>query len=289
MGEMARQEGLTENLVALYDDLRNIIASDDFRNGMKALLSGFVALLRIMGLVARVLLKVLSLVQQTVDKMGGWERVTKLLGSAIAALAILRLASLIAGLITTVTQMGLVVTAMKAAKLASIGLSKAMMMIPHVALAIGLTLLLEDLWNFAEGNESVTGKIIKDWKGVDSALKSLFTGWIETLEGRWNMLIDLANKIPGVDIGHISMDTKNMGTNYLKLEDRLSNALGAMTMQYGPSPAGDRTSNNNFAPTVNITVPPGNDKGLLDTIGKTVETKLGKIYRDVMDAYPEIE
>jgi hypothetical protein len=115
---------------------------------------------------------VLGAVDRVAQAMGGWGNVIRLVVSAVGALVALRLAGFLMALVKAATSAG--------GALALLWL--AMKRIPFVALIAGLALVIDDLWAWVAGMDSITGRVLGTW---------------EAFRDRWSVAVDQITEAAG--------------------------------------------------------------------------------------------
>lgn len=104
---------------------------------------------------------------RTVDRvaksMGGWEKVLQAVRAALIALTAYKATTTILAL----------ASAFRAAGGAAGFLATMMGKIPIVALFAALALLIDDIWNWVEGNESLLGRLLGPWKEFGQTLREI--------------------------------------------------------------------------------------------------------------------
>lgn len=96
---------------------------------------------------------ILDIFRRAIGFIGGFEKAIRL---AAITMGVLISAKIVMGVIK-------LAGAMRALGVASLFTGKAMRRIPLVALAVGIAALIDDIWAFAEGNESALGRVIDSW------------------------------------------------------------------------------------------------------------------------------
>lgn len=135
---------------------------------------------------------VLGAINTVVQAFGGWESVLRLAASALMALVAIKAAGFF--------------IALGAAALAAGGamalLRIAMLKIPFFAILAGLALIIDDLWRWVEGNESVVGRLLGTWEDFRdrwaqslSRITALFGEWRDGLSDLLSGVIDLISGI----------------------------------------------------------------------------------------------
>ena len=78
-----------------------------------------------------------------------------------------------------------------------------------------LAILLEDLWGFFEGNESVTGKLIEAWQNYEGVFKTVVDGCVSYFKKGFESILYLADRV-AVIFGLAKEEDENPETNYMK-------------------------------------------------------------------------
>lgn len=97
-----------------------------------------------------------AVMNDLVQYTGGWENTLRLLAFAIAGLGIFRLYRMLRALPTV----------LRSLRAGFLLLGRALIATPFGAIVTGVTLLLDELWNLRQGNETVIGRVVGDWDNL---------------------------------------------------------------------------------------------------------------------------
>lgn len=144
--------GLLPVLTELIEDTREWIIENRelLRMGLTRFLRGLITVLQQLG---RFMGAVASGADNVAQALGGWDRTLRLVTALIGTMLGFRL----------VRWFGTLARAIGAAGGAMAVLRTAMMRIPFVALAVGIAMLIEDIWSWVEGNDSAIGHVLGSW------------------------------------------------------------------------------------------------------------------------------
>ncbi|MBC3540661.1 tape measure protein [Rufibacter sediminis] len=286
--QVSKEENAMDGLVDVYDALREIVESRDFKESFKTLITGLSEILKLVVWVIKHLTKLIRLINDTAKSMGGWERIIGVLGSALGAFALVKIGAMIAGFISLIRYLGLAFTASYAlAELMPI-LRAAMLSLPIIAIAALLALLIEDLWNFYRGNESVVGKLVSKWDEFRRFFADVLTWPLKNLEDNLNKLIRLARKL-GADLDYV-----DFAQGFHNAISGAANAGNFGGISYSGASMG-RSINNSpvFNQQISLTVPPGTNKEQADYISGLITRKTKEAfqseYRSALNNFPEVE
>ncbi|MCE9665963.1 hypothetical protein LY622_21260 [Halomonas sp. M5N1S17] len=167
-----------------YIENREII-----RQNIAAFVDKLVSSLRVFWSTVR---RVIGIVNQVAQSMGGWESTMRLVVSLLGAMVATRVIRGVWALAAAITAAG---GAMK-----FLGLM--MLRIPHLAIMAALALVLEDLWGWTQGHESVAEYILGTWEQFAADWRelvgNLFEGrWLEALGNMDRATDEFAAKIRG--------------------------------------------------------------------------------------------
>jgi hypothetical protein len=217
--------------------------------------------------VIKVFINVLKTLWNWVDRVaqifGGWENTLKIVGVALASLIALNVAKWV----------WLVVTAIRALNIAMLLNPAGLMVAAIVALITFIGLLLEDLWQWYHGNESIIGGLIEKWSGFVDTIKGIFTNMknyvIGIFSDMWNGITSgfqsgvnaLKSLLPDFMLGDNSFDSNVFSPSQVASQADGNRTMSAIT-----------TDNR----TVNVTVPAGTTKEQADYIATAVNQAMGQ-------------
>lgn len=159
-------------------------------------ISSFINILsKVLGVLFRAINMILTPISKLIDIMGGLENTVSVLGIAFAVVLTPKIYAAVAAIRTlTVTMLANPITWITVA----IGL-----------LAVAIGLLVNDLWHWVKGNDSVIGRVLADWKGfkieffniidsINEYFVAKFKAMAEWFSDFWNNTLnldDILNKI----------------------------------------------------------------------------------------------
>lgn len=115
-------------------------------------------------------------VNRVAQALGGWENTLKIVGIALGVIMALKFASWIM----------LAVAAMKALNLAMLLNPAGLIAAAIVALGVVIALLVEDIYNWVQGNESVVGDLIATWFEFVTKIKGYLSEGVEYIKTKFN-------------------------------------------------------------------------------------------------------
>lgn len=219
-------------------------------------------------------------INNIIQSLGGWERVLKIVGLTLAGFLAVGLAAWI----------WKAVIAMRALSVAILANPAALVVAGAVALMAAIMLLLEDMWQFVNGNESITGDLIAMWfdtivkfkamwNEFTNYLGNLWDGTIEGLKGTWNDFYDYV-----IGLWEKIKSTFTIGFESFKnlMPDFGFNLFGNKSEPSPDSIMGNSNTQSNITDnrTVNVTVPPGTNQEQADYIASMVQRSMGQQITD---------
>lgn len=162
--------------------------------------------------------RVRDIVQSLVDRMGGWNNTLRLAGVLIGTLLAFRL-----GRWFMIVARGFV-----AAGAGVAAFSGALAKIPWVAFALGVALLVDDLWNWVQGNESAIGSVLGDWENFRTNWNQILDDIENDFDQFWSAMSLMAIEA-SKGIGHWIADPDNpINRAFEGLVDRSRGAIQRM-------------------------------------------------------------
>lgn len=207
-------------------------------------------------------------VNRVAQALGGWENTLKIVGIALGVIVALKFASWIM----------LAVTAMKALNLAMLLNPAGLIAAAIVALGVVIALLIEDIYNWVQGNESVVGDLIATWfefvtkiKGylsegveyiktkfneISTSISDSFNSAIESVKGYFKGLFDDATAFVDKIIGVFTSLKDKVSNIFGSVKDSIKSGLNAVLPESVATAIGVDTNaeiNQNILATPNIT------------------------------------
>lgn len=289
-GEISQKTGSMAGFVAVFDRLIEIVESPDFERAFIGMVESFTLFLRLLAEVIGLLARFISLVQRAIDNVGGLNRVLRVLGSILAVLAARQLYLAIAGLVTLVSQLGLAFTASWLLAGAMGVLSAVMAALPLVFVLTMLALIIEDLWNFASGNESVTGRLMKAWEDYAWFFGHIWDKMLDKIAGWVDSFMDFIR--PAIEAWEsFKGGVENFRGSNLNPANWFDGPQPAPALAMARSGNVNRTSV--FQPQVSITVPPGTMREQVDYMDNRFRGIMDdynqRQLREALNNYPEVE
>jgi len=283
-GRLAEDGDAIQAQIEFYDALREIISSGGFRNSL-------VFALKTMTAIIKVVTKLVEGLNKAINAMGGLERIVRVLGSALLALATVSIARAIIGLIALVAQLGVGFTAAWLLNGAMTVLSGLMALVTWPVLAAvaaftALFFIFEDLWAWYNGEGSlIVPGLIKMWSWFAEFFTGLWDGLLNTIE-EW---VDkfLAFIQPAIDAWNAFRDSKFNPGNWFDGEEAKEVAATKLM------PPSELRQSNVFKPEVTINVPPGTMREQVDYMDSRFRTIMEdqnrKQLREARNNFPEVE
>lgn len=192
-GEIAERlvpavDAVVSSMVEWWVANRELVLQN-LRRYMDTLARGFAIVQRVVG-------GTVSVIDRIAKAMGGWESTLRALGIAISLLLGYRIAAWLWGAVAAMGAAG------SAAKL----LTAAMLRIPIVAIVAGLVLIIDELWNWYHGNETIIEKVLGTWKDFAAEWKALLD---DAFAGEWQDVLNRMDR--AVDDFADSVRNKLMG------------------------------------------------------------------------------
>lgn len=124
----------------------------------------FEVLTSVVRVAARVLGTLWRMADNVAQTLGGWEPTLRLLATLMLALFSARLLRTIASLGASITRAG--------GLLRWFGLALAR--IPAVAFITALTLMIDEVWNWVQGNDSAIGRVLGSWENFKTRFRQIY-------------------------------------------------------------------------------------------------------------------
>lgn len=257
--EISNEEDVQESLVAFWDELRNIVESEDFKKSLRFMIQAFVGITQAVGVLIQALSKLIAVFSDFVDAAGGMERIIRILSSALIAFGAVAIARAVLGLVSLITTLGWGFTAAWLFNGALAVMSGLMALITWPAIAAvaaftALFFIIEDLWNFFTGGSSVTGKFLDK-----------LSSWAQDFKNMLEPVVDLFDKFMS-KVAAFGGSKFNPG-NWFGSEQEQDRAAQAVA-------AAQVSQSNAQQNSISITVPPGSTKEQAEFIGRTVEVAI---------------
>lgn len=282
--ELSKEADVQKTLVGFWDDFRKIVESENFKKTLKFLIVTFKMIATAVGLVIIAVTDVLGVIMDAIGVFGDLEDSVRLMGSAFLALAIMMKANVIAGflkLIATVLRTTTVAWLLNGA-LALMNVLLGFITLPillAVAAFVGLVLIIEDLWTYLQGGDSIIGRIINSFKELGKVIKEWLIDYIVALMEDWDRMMTALGKL---------RDSNWNPLNWFggSSDDNKKKAAGALA-------GGSATTQNSQKNEINITVPPGSNYEQSRAIASEVENAVSranaKQMRQARNDFPEVE
>jgi len=150
----------------------------------------------------------------------------------------------------------------------------AMLALPWVAIVAGLALVIDDLFSFAAGNESVIGRLVQGWQGFADWFRGLWDGVLSWFSGVGDKIASIAGAMnPGNWFGGPEAATAGMAST-----------------ARGRGGAGVSVAINE---QVTVNVPPGTtaeqSKAISQQVRRAMQDQFSQQFRQTLNDYPEIE
>lgn len=268
---VAKGEGTMDGLVDVFEELKKVIESKEFRDAFIVFVKGFTMLLKGIVLVIKGLASLITKIKQLMDSMKENAWIFRLIASALIPLllflgsrALITFGILNAGLTMAAGLFGSLITV-----IGWVGRAVLLMLGPWGLLAAAIILAIDDVWAFYQGNESVIGKLMDAWED--------YVWWFTNL---WEKL-PAWFRAPFEGRGGVG----SAGPSGPKAASAPATDMAASGFKTGQVIQ--------LNATTSITVPPGTTeeqtKYLNEQIAKTFDEKLGEHLRYTLNDYPETE
>lgn len=240
--------------------------------------------------IIKTFINVLGTVYGWIDKvaqlMGGWSNAIKIVGIALGVLMALKF-------IPWVMAVG---AAIKALSLAMLLNPAGLMIAGIVALSTAIILLIEDIYNWAQGNESVVGDLIATWFGFINKIKGYLSEGIEYIKGKlgeiYTFFTDTFTRIrdfiSNIFSGLWNGITDGISNAFNKIKSFLPD-INLNPFSSTPTPTTQSVlgaSGNSLSSvvndnkTINITVPPGATTEQVEAIKQQINKTMAQQYTD---------
>lgn len=226
-------------------------------------------------------------VNRVAQALGGWENTLKIVGIALGVIMALKFASWIM----------LAVTAMKALNLAMLLNPAGLIAAAVVALGVAIALLIEDIYNWVQGNESVVGDLIATWFEFINKIKGYLSEGVEYIKGKLNDIYTfftdtftrIRDFIANIFSGIWNGITDGISGAFDKIKSFIpdinlnpfSSSTPTPTTQSVLGANGNNLSSVvNDNKTINITVPPGATTEQVEAIKQQINKTMAQQYTD---------
>lgn len=285
IGEIASKSDAFDKVVAVFDKLRVIIESPRFGRAIEGIIRLFSVLLDMLVGAIDVMLRLIDIIERFIQALGGLEKAVRILGSVILALLIRRLWILGTIWVSYIAYVGVAAFATNALAIAVGFLSKAFLFLvrafPLLLIISILALVIEDLWAFVQGNDSIIGRLIAAWDDYVWYFKELWNGVSEWFSGIFDSIVEKAKEIGGWALKI---------AKYLPGGGAL--AAGAMIGDQ-IARSGSNNTNISMANDVTVNVPVGTSQEQAIAIQKQVRDAFAdqmlSTYRNTMNDFPVTE
>ena len=142
-----------------------------------------IGVMRVVMSVVRTLWRAIDGLAQT---MGGWEVTLRIIGIALLAVFGAKMVTAIMGFVGAVNAAG---GAMAIMRIASLKLAVAMKAIPLIAIIGLIVLLVDEIFNWMRGNDTVIGRILGSWEDFKDRVMGVFTAVIDAAKAFWAGLV----------------------------------------------------------------------------------------------------
>lgn len=277
-GRLAEDGDAIKAQIEFWDSLRDIVSSEAFRGSLVFGLQSITAIIKAAN-------RMITIINDAIAKVGGLTEAFRLLASAILAVV---LVSTVRALPTIALWswylIGLTANAIAAAggfwAMAAGVLAATWPILAIIAAVVALTLVIDDLWAYFTGGESVIiPNLIKAWGWLQSVIGTFFEtvrGWAASFKDWFmDMIAPVLNAIERVKNGFNSIKNSNWNPgNWFDGNDG-----GGGTAQSAAALLGSQTYSQSsvFKPQVNINVPPGTMREQVDYMDNR--------FRGLMDEY----
>lgn len=265
--KMSKEEGSMEGVIDVFSELQKTIESEDFRTAFRSLISLFSLLLKLIADAIRIITKFIGAVNRLVDAIGGWERVLSTLGSALAAVLLVKMIAMITNIYALAKAIGFGFLAAYGLSGAFGVLRLAMLALPIVAIATALTLLFQDLYTWYNGGDSLFKRLF------ESETIKTFLGYLEKVWKIMRFIVPGGRAIAGLKSGLSIGDQQQIGSS-----------------MFGRTPAQNSLV---FQPAINVNVPFGTGQDQAKLIANATQSAMDKMFRREIRAalnnHPETE
>lgn len=276
--EISKEEDVQASLVNFWDELRKIVESEDFKKSLKFLIQVFILLGKAFGFVITVISKLMGIFANLIDAAGGLDRVIRILSSALIAFGAVAIARAVIGLISFITTLGWGFTATWLLNGAMAALSALMGLITWpvllaVAAFTALFFIVEDLWAFFTGGDSVTGRFLDKLTGWAKD----FMNWLQPVVDLWDSFMAKIAAFGG---------SKYNPKNWFGDDEQEQRAAAAIS-------GGNVNQRNVQQNNIQVTVPAGTNKEQAEYISRQVENAVDSAnqrqLREARNNFPEVE
>ena len=225
-------------------------------------------------------------IDKVAQALGGWENTLKIVGIAVGVLMALKFVPWIIA----------VTAAIKALNIAMLLNPAGLMIAGIVALGTAIVLLIEDMYNWVKGNESVVGDLIATWFGFVTKIKGYLNEGVEYIKGKlgeiYTFFTDTFTKIRDYvsDIFENLWNgiTKGISNAFDKIKSYIPDInLNPFSSTPTPTTQSVLGANGNSLSsvvndnkTINITVPPGTTAEQVEAVKEQINKTMQQQYTD---------
>lgn len=227
-----------------------------------------------------------SWIDKVAQLMGGWSNAIKIVGIAVGVLMALKFVPWIIA----------ATAAIKALNIAMLLNPAGLMIAGIVALGTAIVLLIEDMYNWVKGNESVVGDLIATWFEFVTKIKGYLNEGVEYIKGKlgeiYTFFTDTFTKIRDY-ISNIFSGLWNGITNGISNAfDKIKSYIPDINLNpfsSNPTPTtqsvlgangNSLSSVVNDNKTINITVPPGTTTEQIEAVKQQINKTMQQQYTD---------
>lgn len=204
-------------------------------------------------------------IDNVAQALGGWGNTLKIVGIAVGVLMALKFVPWIIA----------ATAAIKALNVAMLLNPAGLMIAGIVALGTAIVLLIEDLYHWVQGNESVVGDLLSSWAEFATKFKGYISDSFDYVKNKLSSLYDFfANKIQGIKdfmSGIFGGDISVNGSLNSNPTPTAESVLGSI---------GGISSVINDNKNINITVPPGTTTEQVEAIKNEINKTMAQQYTD---------
>lgn len=157
----------------------------------------FEVLIKITRIFMTALRSIWRVVNGLANTMGGWEATLRIVSIALLSVFGAKMVIAIMGFVKAVS---LANGAMAIMQIASIKLAAAMKKIPLILIIALIILLVEEIYNWMRGNDTVIGRVLGSWEDFKERLKNIFNAVVNAAKAFWNGLVDIFDMTIGASV-----------------------------------------------------------------------------------------
>lgn len=201
-----------------YTANREIIMLN-FRRYLEVVGSAVQSVTRVLGAAAKV-------INTVADRLGGWERILRIVTAAALGFVALKLGGVLWGIAAAFTGAGAAVRVMR---LAVMALSR----LPIIALMVGLGLAIEDLIVWINGGDSAIGRWLGSWEDFSAKVERVVADVLDYIQPLIKQFESIGKILKGVftlDGAKIIQGFKDLGDSTLEWASQLASTISSFLM-----------------------------------------------------------